>query len=112
MSATVNYPGVCGATARLAVCTLPAGHAGPHQAHGFDGRLLDEWLEPVTTAPGTAFAIRYRHGTDLADRWPEPSESSWPTRQEAETALRQCFNAASMEVIEIPIAVDQAAGAA
>lgn len=37
--------GACGALSRAAACTLPAGHPGPHQAHGYGDRLLDEWIE-------------------------------------------------------------------
>lgn len=50
MSAATVLVGQCGARhhASPAVCTLPAGHAGPHQAHGYGERVLQEWAPGAT----------------------------------------------------------------
>lgn len=49
-------PGLCAAhhATSPAVCTLPAGHPGPHQAEGYGQRVLEEWAPAVATETGAA----------------------------------------------------------
>lgn len=51
-----NLPGHCGQLhhSSPAVCTLVAGHAGPHQAQGFSGRVVEEWTPAADTEAGAA----------------------------------------------------------
>jgi hypothetical protein len=51
MTTTTWTPaGSCGHQYRTAVCSLPAGHAGPHQAHGDGGQPPEEWLAELEAA--------------------------------------------------------------
>lgn len=43
--------------------------------------------------------IRYRRGTDLARRFPGPSQPL-ASREEAEALLRNCANGGDMEIVE------------
>lgn len=36
------------------LCTLPAGHAGPHQAHGYNDRVIAEWIPEAPAEAGAA----------------------------------------------------------
>lgn len=49
-------PGHCGDRHHTSpvLCTLPAGHPGPHQAHGYGQRVLEEWAPAVVTEAGAA----------------------------------------------------------
>ncbi len=46
-----------------------------------------------------SWLIRYKRGTELACRFPGPSQP-YATRQEVEALLRVCVNAHDMEIIE------------
>lgn len=54
----------------------------------------------------TQYAIRYRPGTPLADRFPGPAQPH-DSRDYVEQILRACPNAESMEIVEVgvPLAV-------
>lgn len=47
-----------------------------------------------------SWRIRYKPGTDLARRFPEPTRMSWPTSSAADRARLNCANAEKMEVFE------------
>lgn len=46
------------------------------------------------------YAIRYKPGTDLARRWPNPSHS-FRTREAADAVRHYCANAEHMETVEV-----------
>lgn len=79
MTTTSVTPGGCGARNRASVCTLPAGHPGPHEAHGYGDRLIEEWVQPIETdqvavvgaiaaAEATAYAA-HQAGTCQDSEW-------------------------------------------
>lgn len=49
-------PGYCGrhSMSTSASCTLPAGHPGPHQVHGYGDQVLEEWTPSANTEAGAA----------------------------------------------------------
>jgi hypothetical protein len=54
----------------------------------------------TTHKRGTAYALRYADGTDLARRYPEPA-GRFRTREEAERLRALCVNAEHIEVVEL-----------
>ena len=51
-----TLPGYCGqlSTGAPVVCPPRAGHPGPHQAHGYGQRVIEEWAPATDTEAGAA----------------------------------------------------------
>lgn len=47
------------------------------------------------------FALRYKPGTWLGERYPEPSRTRWRTAEAADALRLACINAEHIEVVEV-----------